>query len=105
MTSYFTTRVWTAKPGQGKQVRLALAEFTRIVAGIPGASVRVFQDRDRPERYVTFGEWPDPAAFAAFANHPDMATVGSALRAALAERYPDDKHIDMDEVTASPRPG
>ena len=64
--------------------------------------MRVFQDRDRPERYVTFGEWPDPAAFAAFANYPDMAPVSPTLRAALAEQYPDDKHIDMDEVTARP---
>ena len=32
MTSYFTTRVWTAKPGQSKQVRSALAEFTRTLA-------------------------------------------------------------------------
>lgn len=105
MTSYFTTRIWTAKSGQGEQVGSALAEYTRIVAGIPGASVRVFQDRDQPERYVTFGEWPDPAAFAAFANHPDMARARSALSAALAARYPDDKHIDMDEVTAGSHPG
>jgi heme-degrading monooxygenase HmoA len=105
VTTYFTTRIWTAKPGQGEQVRSPLAGYTRIVAGISGARVRVFQNRDQPERYVTLGEWPYSAAFAAFRNHPDIARVSPALTAALAEEYPAGKHIDMDEVTGMPHPG
>ena len=99
MASYFTTRVTVFKPGRAEQGQAALAAMARIAASILGASVRVFRDRKRPERYVTLGQWPDPAAFQAFVTHPDMAGVVPSIVAAFAEAYPADDQIDMDEVT------
>jgi len=95
-----TTRTWTFKSGNGEQGRAVLERLHHAATSIPGVSVHLFQDQTVTDRFVTVGVWPSRAAFQAYRDHPDMVQVQLDLRALLAEAYPSDGAILMQELVS-----
>jgi heme-degrading monooxygenase HmoA len=73
MAETFTSGSWTVKPGAESDFVEAWKQFVGWAAELPGSGVfRLVQDRDRPDRYTSFGEWESREAQDAWTQHPEF---------------------------------
>lgn len=73
MAETFTSGSWTVKDGEETEFIEDWKEFVAWATEFPGsATFRLMQDRDRPDRYTSFGEWESREAQEAWTEHPEF---------------------------------
>lgn len=96
--SMYTVGVWIIKPGREDEFAARwreMADWTqREIA--PGAQGTLLRDRDRPNRFVSFGPWPSLEAIEAWRADPGFADRVGRMRDLLEDFSP----MTLDDVTA-----
>jgi heme-degrading monooxygenase HmoA len=73
MAETFTSGSWTVKPGEETDFIEEWKQFVGWAAEFPGSGTfRLVQDRERPDRYTSFGEWESRDAQEAWTQHPEF---------------------------------
>ena len=92
MRSPYTLGEWTVRAGHEEDFVAAwrqLAEWT--ADNIPGSSwAKLLQDRDAPDRFVSFGPWTDHEAIAAWRQHPGFGERVARIRELVEAFTPHD---------------
>jgi len=89
MAVTFSSGSWTVKPGEETDFIEAWKQFVGWAAELPGSGTfRLVQDRDRPDRYASFGEWESLEAQEAWTQHPDFRERLGRVRSYCSEFEP-----------------
>jgi heme-degrading monooxygenase HmoA len=73
MAETFTSGSWTVKPGEETDFIEDWKQFVGWATEHSGSGTfRLVQDRDRPHRFMSFGEWESREAQEAWTEHPEF---------------------------------
>lgn len=74
MAETYSSGSWTVKAGEENEFIEAWKEFVGWAAGLSGSGVfRLVQERERRDRFTSFGEWESLEAQRAWQQHPEFA--------------------------------
>jgi len=90
MRQPYTSGEWIVKPGREAEFIAAWHEMAAWSAReIPGALWgRLLQDRDRPNRFLSFGPWASLEAIDTWRAHPGFAEGVGRIRPLLESLQP-----------------
>ena len=97
----YTVGIWIAKPGREDEFADSwreMAEWTTQAVS-SAASGTLLRDRERTNRFVSFGPWASLAAIDEWRAHPGFADRVGRMRDLLEEFSP----LTLDDVTTAGR--
>jgi len=85
----YTVGIWVTKPGHEKAFIAgwdAMSQWT--LSRFPEAHGTLLRDRTTPNRFVSFGPWPDQETVAAWRGDPEFGSHVARLNEHLEEFQP-----------------
>lgn len=106
MASLYTLGEWTVKAGREADFVAAwreMAEWTS--ATVPGNTwAKLLQDRDAPQRFISFGPWKDDDAVAKWRQHPGFRERVAKLQEFLESFTPHSMDVAAEWGVHTPDP-
>lgn len=95
--SVYTVGIWITKPGSEAEFAARWREMAEWTAKTitSAASGTLLRDRERPNRFVSFGPWASLADIEAWRAHPGFRERVGGMRGLLEEFSP----MTLDDVT------
>lgn len=85
----YSVGIWSVKAGHEEDFTAlwqAMSDWAATV--FAGAHGRLLRDRDRPGRFISFGEWPDEADLTAWRARPEFGEYVGKMREHLDDFMP-----------------
>jgi heme-degrading monooxygenase HmoA len=106
MGSLYTLGEWTVIAGREEQFVAAWGELAAWTAANAEGSgwAKLLQDRDDPQRFISFGPWSSDEAIGAWRGHPEFEAHVGRIRRLVTSFVPHTMTVAAQAGPATPDP-